>query len=313
MATLSTLTMARLEQNVRDATGANDPQRPNSDTIRRWANVIAKKIAMLTLGVDAPWGRNDVTLSLLQAVGIIYNPGGGSTAYTASTNTFSDTPTVDATYVGGIVFWEDRANSRAFWGLIDEVPSTTSFVVRVLKGTGAEADVASGNLLMIAKPNPWFYNGANLTSVNYMDIVKVVDGTNGLTVRTDIDGFSGLNPPSISTQVANQNWLSSVVVSPQGDAVYIGKGSSVSAFGTLTMTFEERPDNLTSSTSTVDILPEHVGVLREELSRWVYNYLNEGEKAKAMGYPLQELEAKFREAAKSRLARKLKLDKNVRG
>lgn len=294
MSTLSAVTLKDFEAQVRSETGARDYSNPPQATIMRWTNIAIKKLARLALAGDIPWGRNSSTLTLLNATGVKYDPAAASTAYTASTHTFSDTTAVDQTYVGGIVFWEDRGNSRAFWGLIDKVAtSLDGFTIRVLAGTGAEANVSSANLFMIAKPRPWFYNGANINALNFLDLVKLVDATNGNASRLNPDVFSGF--------ALNSQYDNSVVMQYAGDSVYVGKGTNISSYGTLTLYYEESPDNLTAATSTLDILPEHVSMVKDEVSRWVLNFMGDTEKAKAIGNPFQEMENNFKKIIQSRM------------
>ena len=295
MSSLSTMTFKDFEYAVRGECGARDPAKPNSDTIRRWSNIAIKKLARLALAIDLPWGRNSSTLTLLNATGIKHDPGGGG-SYASTTHTFSDIAGFDQTYVGGWAFWEDRSNSRAFWGLIDKISTANEPVLRVLAGTGAEAAVTSANLLALFKPNPVFYNGANINALNFLDLVKLVDSTNGNVARLDPDVFSGF--------AGNPHYDSSVVMQYAGDAVYVGKGNLISALGTLTLFYQESPDNLTSSSSLLDILPEHISMVKDEVSRWVLNFIGETARAQSLGNPFQEMEDKFKKILQTRIIRR---------
>jgi len=227
--------------------------------------MVLHKIARLLTGIDKPWGRNTVTLTALNATGQTYD-GGDGLSYTASTNTFAGASGLDQTYVGGIAIWQDTPNARAFYGIIDTVNAAgTSCVIRNPVGTGAEADVAAADIDAHFKPNPWFYNGANLSGSSVLDLIKIVDGTNGNAVRLDSDAFA--------TFSSNPNYDSSIVTEFAGEAVYFDKGSSISSFGTLTATFDEKPDTISSATTSIDLLPEHLSMFTEELVRWTLNFL----------------------------------------
>lgn len=279
-----------MESQVRDLSGAKNFANPTQDSMRRWGNMVLHKIARLLTGIDKPWGRTTSTLTLLQDAGQIYLPAGAA-SYTAATNTFSGLTGMDQTYVGGWAFWEDNGNSRAFYGLIDTVAAAgTSCVLRVLGGTGAEVNVSAANLYVIFKPNPAFYNGANLGSLSVLDSVKIVDGTNGNLVRLESDAFAGF--------LSNPNYNSSVVTEFAGEAAYIDKGSSLSSLGTMTMTYDEKPDNIASATTEIDLLPEHLQMFTEELVRWTLNYLQKPI-PKEYENPLKTLEEQYKKSAES--------------
>lgn len=295
---LSTITMKELESQVRAETGASDYANPNQTTIMRWTNVALKKIARLTQPIDSPWGRNSTTISRLLSTGYIHTTGAGG-AFTSATLIFSGLSGLTQAYVGGWVFWNDRSNNRAFWGLISEVNSAgTTFTVRNYKGTGAVADIASANLFFIAKPYPCFYDGFSLTAVNYMALIKLVDGTNGIAARLDGDAFSSF--------ADNPNYNNSIVWQFAGDAGFIGKGASISAYGTGTLTFEERPVTITAVTDAIDLKPEHIGLLKDEVVRWVLNYMGESDRVKQIGDPLEQLKNKYNQRAGDRAVRQLK-------
>lgn len=290
---LSKVTFKELEFQIRGETGANDTSKPNSDTIRRWANVIVNKIAMLTAPIDGAWGRGTTVLTMLNATGVAQDPSEGG-SYTAATNTLDLPGAFDETYVGGWVFIEDRSNSRGLYAVIDEVVSGNA-VLRFIVGTGAEADISDANLLAIAKPNPAFYNGANLNSLSVRDLVKVVDGTNGNVVRLDSDQFAAF--------ADNPNYDDSMGVEYAGESVHIATGTNLT-IGTLTATFNEKPDNIASATTEIDILPEHLPLLKAEVSRWVLNFIEDKSgRLEAIGNPMSALEDKFKKYASDMSAR----------
>jgi len=252
--------------------------------------MVLHKIARLLTGIDKPWGRNTVTLSATLVTGKYYL-NAGAASYTAATNTISGVSGLNQTYVGGWAFWEDNSNSRAFYGVIDTVASAgTSCVIRNPVGTGAEADISAANFHCFIKPNPSFYNGANLSGSSVLDLVKIVDGTNGNLVRLDSDAFAGF--------ASNPNYDSSVVTEFAGEAVYLAKGSGVSAYGTLTATFDEKPETLASVSTSIDLLPEHLEMFTEELVRWAMNYLAVPVPP-SYENPLKTLEAQYRKHAEA--------------
>lgn len=303
---LSTITFKELEAQVRAETGATDYANPNQTTVMRWTNIALKKIARLTQPIDSPWGRNASALTRLASTGLIHAPGDVG-AFTASTLTFSGITGITQAYVGGIVFWNDRsANLRAFWGVIDEVNTAlTAFTVRSnYKGTGAVANIASADLLYLAKPYPSFSEGASLSSVAFMELVKVVDATNGIAARVDGDTFSSFG--------SNPNFDNSIIWQYAGNGVMLGKGEDISAYGTLTLTFEERPTTITAVTDFIDLKPEHIGILKDEVVRWVLNFLGESERVKQIGNPIEALEQKFKQRAGERAVRQLQSDSRSR-
>lgn len=303
---LSTLTFKEFDAQVRSEAGALNYADPPDTAIMRWTNIALKKIARLTQPVDSPWGRNTTSVTRLIGTGYGHDPGDGG-AFTSATLTFSSLTGLNQTYVGGWVFWNDRSNNRAFWGIIDEVNvAGTTFTVRTYKGTGAVADIASANLFFLAKPNPSFFDGVNLSSVAFMEIVKIVDGTNGIAARLDGDSFFG------AWSGDNPNYANSIFFQYAGNALYAGKGSGISAFGTLTATFEEKPTTITATSDALDIRPEHIGVLKDEVVRWVLNYVGNTDKVKAIGDPLESIKQKYRKKAEERVIKQLKVDANQR-
>jgi hypothetical protein len=146
------------------------------------------------------------------------------------------------------------------------------------------------------KPNPVFYTGANLSTKAITDVVKVVDGTNGNMIRLDGNEFASFE--------SNPNLLSSVGCEYAGEAMYFVKGSNISNYGTITLTYDKKPDAITTATSTIDLLPEHLQMFTEELCRWIFNYMAKPVPAE-LENPLRSLEESFKRSAES-MAMKIK-------
>lgn len=278
---LSTVKFEEIEAQVRALAGASDYSNPNSATVRRWGNVILHKIAKLLSGIDKPWGRTSLALTLSLEQGVVFAPGSGVT-FTLASRTFN--AVLDFTYVGGWAFFVDGLNNRAHFGLIDRV-GAADCELRFTIGTGALVNISSANLHVFFKPNPAFYNGASIHRVPILDFVKLVDSTNGNVRRLNADVFA-----SAVTDYHNRD---SVFCQHAGDAVYIEKGTNISSLGTLTLTYDELPEDIEDGNSNLDLLPDHHQMFVEELARWVLNYLNVPVPERLQN-PLGVLEAQYK-------------------
>lgn len=286
---LSTVTWKEIEAQVRAIAGATNYADPNTDTVRRWGNLVLQKMARLLTGVDKPWGRNTSTLTLLQDAGklIDFNDG---TFTLADFGLFKSGVSFDNTYIGGWAFVYNSSTQRAWYGIVDRLGTTNDWVhLRFMVGTAAAESISGSNLFAIIKPNPTYNNGANLSTLNLFDMVKIVDGTNGNVVRLDSDAFS--------TFANNPNYDSSVVAEFAGEAAFIEKGASVSSFGTLTLTYDEKPDSIASAATAIDLLPEHLQMFTEEVARYCLNYVGAPIPEQYQN-PLGVLEAQYKRRAK---------------
>ena len=296
MANLSTTTWKQVDAQARALSGATDYSNPNATTTMRYGNMVLQKIARLLSGIQKPWGRSTSTLTNTKAVGVTHYPsGGGSLA--VSTKTLSSVSGLDQTYVGGWAFMTDTGGTKGYIGLIDTVNSGgTSCTFRVLLGSnGSSSDpIGSSALLAILKPNPCFYEGANLNGVNILDVVKVVDATNGNAIRLSSKEFASF--------ASNPNYDSSVVVEYAGESIYFGKGSSVSSYGTLTMTYDEKPTVITAVTDTVDLPEEYIDMMIQELTRWYLNHISKPI-PEQWEHPLKALEAEYMRNRKENVMR----------
>jgi hypothetical protein len=264
MANLSAMTYTDLEIQVRRQTGTENFTELPSGLIMRWTNILQYKIYLLARKSDGAWGRNTTTLTNLNATGK-YNAKSGGGSYTAATKTFSGLTGLDQTYVGGWVFFVDGVNTRYFYGLIDTVTGTTSCTLRFQIGTGAAVDIASAQLTAFIKPAPAFYTGANLSGVSVHNVVKVVDSSLGNMVRLEEHQFPGA--------ATHPSYKNVAYVQYAGDSVYIGKGQSAGAYGVWTLVFDEKPTVISAPTDTVDLRPEFLPSLVDEVSGWVMNYV----------------------------------------
>jgi hypothetical protein len=154
--------------------------------------------------------------------------------------------------------------------------------------------IGSTSLLAILKPNPVYYQGANFGSVNILDVVKVVDGTNGNAVRLPSDEFASFGD--------NPNYDSSVVVEYAGEAMYIGKGSSVSTLGTLTMTYDEKPTTITAITDTVDLPEQYIDMYVQEMARLYINHTSTPV-PQNLEHPLKVLESEYQRVRKENMVK----------
>ena len=286
MANLSTTTWKQVDAQARALSGATDYSDPNQTTAMRYGNLVLQKIARLLAPIQKPWGRSSSTLTNTKATGYYHAQSGGGSLSIAN-KTLSSVTGLDQTYVGGWGFFTDASGTKSYIGLVDTVAAAgTSCTFRILLGSnGSSSDpIASASLLGFIKPNPVFYEGANLGSVNILDVVKIVDATNGNAVRLASKEFASF--------ANNPNYDSSVVVEYAGESVYFGKGSSVSSYGTLTMTYDEKPTVITAVTDTVDLPEEYIDMYIQELTRWYLNHLSKPI-PEQWEHPLKALEAEY--------------------
>ena len=291
MATLSTTTFKQADAQARGLSGATDYSNPNVTTAMRYGNLILSKIARLLSPIQKPWGRTTGDLTNAKALGITHQPSDGG-SYAISTKILSGVSGLDQTYVGGWAFIYSVSDTDWIIGLIDTVNSAgTSCTMRTHLTTIVSVvdPIASANLLAILKPNPVFYQGANLGAVNVFDVVKVVDATNGNAVRLSSKEFASF--------ASNPNYDSSVVIEYAGESMLFGKGSSVSSFGTLTMTYDEKPTVITAVTDTIDLPEEYIEMYIQELTRWYLNHISRPI-PEQLENPLKVLEAEFKRTRK---------------
>jgi hypothetical protein len=295
MANLSSTTWKQVDAQARALSGATDYSNPNATTQMRYGNLVLQKIARLLAPIQKPWGRTTASLTNTKALGYVGYIAGGA-EYNHSTKTLSGVSGLDQTYVGGWAFLMHMGESRGYIGLIDTVAAAgTSAVMRMTLMTSAAPSIdpiVTGSLLAILKPNPVFYSGANLGSVNIFDVVKVVDATNGNAVRLSSKEFASF--------LNNPNYDGSVVIEYAGESIYFGKGSSVSAYGSLTMTYDEKPTVITAATDTIDLPEEYIGMMVEELIRWDLNHISRPI-PEQWEHPLKALEAEYKRNRKENL------------
>jgi hypothetical protein len=294
MANLSTTTWKQVDAQARALSGATDYSNPNATTQMRYGNLILQKISRLLAPVQKPWGRSTATLSNTKALGFYHGLSGGGSLSIAN-KTLSSVTGLDQTYVGGWAFFTDAGGTKGYIGLVDTVAAAgTSCTFRVLLGSnGSSSDpIASASLLGYIKPNPVFYDGANLGSVNIFDVVKVVDATNGNAVRLSSKEFASF--------LNNPNYDNSVIIEYAGESMFLGKGSSISAFGTLTMTYDEKPTTITAATDTVDLPEEYIDMMIQELVRWDLNHISKPI-PEQWEHPLKALEEDFKRNRKENL------------
>jgi len=286
MATLSSTTFKQVDAQARALSGATDYSNPNATTAMRYGNLVMSKIARLLAPIQKPWGRSTATLTNTSAVGIVNYPADGG-SYQTSNLTISGLSGLDQTYVGGWAFVYSVGAAAGAIGLIDTVNSAgTAATLRKELATSANfgGTIGTSALLAMLKPNPSFYPGANLGSVNIFDVVKVVDGTNGNAVRLSSKEFASFSN--------NPNYDSSFVIEYAGESIYYGKGSSVSSFGTITMTYDEKPTVITAVTDSVDLPEEYIDMFIHELARWYSNHINVPPSPQ-LEHPLKVLESEY--------------------
>jgi len=264
---LSTFTWKEIESQVRALSGANFSD-PDTTTTMRWANMVLPELTRKLSGIDKPFGRKlSSTLNNLKEDGVFVSASSGG-SYTAATKTIARTALgITQTYVGGWAFvYDAAATACAFYGLIESVVNDTSCVLRFVDaGAGTAKNIASANMTALLKPNPVFYEGFNISSLRVKDVVKVVDATNGNAVR--------LGSHEFANATSDYRYNSSVVAQYAGDAIYIDSGSGITSFGNCTLTYDRIPDEITSSASVIDILPNYLPLFVDELVSLMCNYL----------------------------------------
>lgn len=290
MSNLSTVTFKEVETEARFVAGQKEPEftNPPSQIVMNWANMIIPELARLTSPIDKPWGRNTATLTNLKSTGkFIAKDSGGS--YTYSTKTLAKSALgLDQTYVGGIVFLYEAQDGNCKYSIIETV--ATDGASCTLKIDPFALDIVSADLMAFIKPKPWAHEGAHLGSVSVFDVVKVKDASNGNFKRLDAHGFASFDDGAFNED--------SVAMEFAGESIHYKKGSNITSYGTVTMTYDEKPTAITTSTSTIDLMPSDILILIDELAVYILSYLDK-EVPSNIGSKMRELEERYKKSAQN--------------
>lgn len=294
MSNLSTVTFKEVETAARTLAGQAEPDfsNPPSTVVMNWANMIIPELARLTAPIDKPYGRNTSTLTNLKSTGkFIARSGGGS--YTYSTKTLAKTAlALDQTYVGGIAFIDYYYNSG-------EVVASGYSIIETVATDGASCtlrkdpfgyDIASAEMMAFIKPKPFAHDGANLGSLSVLDIVKVVDGTNGNFKRLDPHQFASFEDGAFNDDSLGMEYA--------GQTIHWKKGTNITSYGTVKLTYDEKPTAVTLSTSTIDLNEWYIPTLIDELAVYILSYLNK-EIPVDIGNKMREVEEHFKKSSQN--------------
>jgi hypothetical protein len=108
---------------------------------------------------------------------------------------------------------------------------------------------------------------ADLTNLRIDNIVKVVDGTNGLVIRTGAEEFEGLKGIPQKSK--------SVCCSRHGESLLFFKGSSVTAYGTITLYYNRIPKRAVQDTDYLDVRDKYVKLVLDKAKVLLYEQLKQ--------------------------------------
>lgn len=200
--------------------------------------------------------------------------------YTASTKKITHT-SADATWVGGLVMFEDSAGN-AYFATATAVTAATDFTV----SNGPAGNITAGNLSfsLFLPPSA---TSQSIEGFRADNIVRIHFPLSGNAPKLNEDDFESAS--------ANPNYDSSssyVHTGVSGNATIRFKfGSSVTNYGGYpVMFFEEKPFKVSAVTDFVDLPVEYHSILVEELARLMIIQL--GNKVpKALESPMMTLSA----------------------
>jgi hypothetical protein len=107
----------------------------------------------------------------------------------------------------------------------------------------------------------------DISSYGYDTITKLVDATNGLVVEVNPTEFEGL--AGIPQKQSNVFWTKI------GQSLYLYKGSSVSAYGTLNLFYNRRPIKATGDSDYIDISDKFADLAIQKAKARVYEVTNQ--------------------------------------
>ena len=92
-------------------------------------------------------------------------------------------------------------------------------------------------------------NVADISAYNFDEILKIVDATNGFCIPKDLEEIECLVDPQ---QQSSIYWCR------RGTKIQFYKGTDISLYGALSMTYSKLPDKKTVLTETIDIKDTYV-------------------------------------------------------
>lgn len=253
-------TLTKLRSLVRDLADEVAPNKIQDDTIKEIINKNTLDIAEQLNGASAPDYGTTVTISdaaSSYSATVIQSAG-----YTFSTRTIAKTSHgYTAADIGKrIVFWDASADPIAKIAIaeIESITDENNFVV-----------TSSNNSTNITAPSCDFVvfsahsaSNCSLTGLKIDKIIKVVDAVNGLVAEKKDLAFENL---------ANIDMYdNSVFYNLFGETIYLFKGSSVSAWGELTLYYYRLPTLLSADGDYVDLRDKYVPLLIDKCYLDVY-------------------------------------------
>ena len=260
MALSKSYTRAIIAGLVRDLADEIAPNKIQPDTLYAIINNNTLDIAEQLNGASAPdYGETSVISDAASSYVATVKGSGG---YTYSTRTITEVghPIVTADVGKRIVFWDATADpsTKVAIAQIESITDADNFVVTVANGV---SDITTPNCDYAVFSRHSTTN-VDLSSLKIDKIIKVVDATEGLVSEKKDLEFENLSN--------NTMYVNSVFYNYYGETLFLFKGSSVSAWGTLTLYYYRLPAFVTADGDYIDMKDNYIPLLIDKCYIDVY-------------------------------------------
>lgn len=261
MALSKTYTLSKIRSLIRDLADEISPNKLQDSTILEIINKNTLDIAEQLNGASAPDYGTTTTISDAAssvAAGYDNTPLG---SYANSTRTITNTGHgLTAADIGKRIMYGHLPDTPGSWCIseIESITNANSFVVKHAIGT----DIAGGELYYAVFSRHSTSN-VDISSLRVDKIIKIKDSNNGLVAEKKDLAFENL---------ANIDMYdNSVFYNLFGETLFLFKGGSVNAWGTLTLYYYRLPVLLSADGDYVDLRDKYVPLLIDKCYLEVYS------------------------------------------
>lgn len=227
-------------------------------TVLKLVNLKTRSLAQLLNGAQDPFYQKtvDVTLAASKVTSTV-RTGKGITAANYISDVSHGLTVAD---VGKRVVVVDTAGTKAGLFTIVSIYDVNNFVVDPGFST---AIVGTIDYAVLSQ-----HDGTNvdLSSYSIANIVKLEDSVNGFITP------AGYNEISMIASLDDNS--ESVFYNHSGEVLILKKGSDVSTWGTLSLTFNRNPDEVTTGSDYIDMKDEYVPLLVDMVKLDMYQLAN---------------------------------------
>ena len=256
-----THTLADVESMVRILANEIAPDKIQPDTIKDLTNKNQFNLCEMLNGALAPDYEDTAVLSdaaSSYAVSLIST--GAGYAYATRTITTVALHALTSADIGKRIVFFDQTTDPAGKVAIAQIESITSTYAFVVTAANGVADITSPNCdYAVFSAHSAAY--LDLSAIKIDKIIKVKDSTSGLVSPKPSYDFENLTI---------KGYVNSVFYNHSGEKLFLFKGSSVSAWGTLTLYYYRLPTPVSATTDYLDVKEKYFSILIDMIKLEVY-------------------------------------------